>query len=157
MLRILIIILLLTRTANALTIGTGFTYTKNKQVVSQQYKPTFTIGGSWEYKKINLAINTNRFAVRSNDLVLKSGLKVKQTVRFDGLQLGYRINRFIPALFLANVKIEKKFLNQKTTNNLLVSGFSVNYLLTKDLSFGFGGTTKNEEGQSFFTNITYRL
>jgi len=153
------ILLILTASvkANALTFGTGFIHTKNDLVEKQQYKPSLTIGESWNYKKFNIAVNTNRLAVRSNELKLKNGLKLKQKTRYDALQVGYRIKRFIPALFVANVQVEKKFLNQKTTNNLFIYGASLNYLINKNWSFGVGGTTKNEEGQSFFTNITYKL
>jgi hypothetical protein len=149
--------LLLSTKANALTVGTGFVHTKNKLVNKQEYKPSLTIGESWNYKKFSIDINTNRLAVRSNELELKNGLKLKQKTRYDALQIGYRIKRFIPALFVANVQVEKKFNNHKCLNNLLIYGASLNYLLTKNLSFGVGGTTKNEEGQSFFTNITYKL
>jgi hypothetical protein len=156
--KLIVILFLLSTKANALTFGTGFIHTKNDLVERQQYKPSLTIGESWNYKKFNIAINTNRLAVRSNELKLKNGLKLKQKTRYDALQIGYIIKRrWMPALFVANAQVEKKFLNQKTTNNLLIYGASINYLLTKNLSFGFGGTTKNEEGQSFFTNITYRI
>ena len=157
MIRIFLILFLISFKANALTFGTGFIHAKNELVKSQEYKPSLTIGESWNYKKFNIAVNTNRLAVRSNNIELKNGLKLKQKTRYDAFQVGYRIKRFIPALFIANVQVEKKFLNQKTTNNLLIYGASINYLLTKNLSFGFGGTTKNEEGQSFFTNLTFKL
>ena len=155
--KLLIILFLLSTKANALTLGTGLIYTKNELVKSQEYKPSLVIGESWNYKKFNVAVSTNRLTVRSNEIELKNGLKLKQETRYDAFQAGYRIKRFIPALFIANVQVEKKFLNQKTTNNLLIYGASINYLLTKNLSFGFGGTTKNEEGQSFFTNLTFKL
>ena len=155
--KLLLIFLLLSAKANALTFGTGFIHTKSKLVSSQEYKPSLTVGESWNYKKFNVAVNTNRLAVRSNNIELKNGLKLKQKTRYDALHIGYRIKRFIPALFIANAQVEKKFLNQKTTNNLLIYGASLNCLITKNLYFGFGGTTKNEEGQSFFTNITYKL
>lgn len=157
MIRLIIIILLLTTKANALTIGTGLVHTKKDNIVKQEYKPSLTIGEVWEYKKINVAVSTNRLFNISSNIELKNGLKIKQKTTFDALQLGYRINRFIPALFVANVEIDRKFLNTKTQNSLVVYGLSVNYLLTKNLSFGIGGTAKNEEGQSFFTNLTYKL
>jgi hypothetical protein len=149
--------LLLSTKANALTIGTGLIHTKNDKIVKQEYKPSLTIGDVCEYKKINVAVSTNRLFSSSNNIELKNGLKIKQRTKFDALQLGYRINRFIPAVFVANVRIDRKFLNIRTQNSLVVYGASINYLLTKNLSFGVGGTTKNEEGQSFFTNLTYRL
>ena len=155
--KIIIILLLLSTKANALTLGTGLIYTKNDLVKSQEYKPSLTIGESWNYKKFNVDVNTNRLAVRSNNIELKNGFKLKQKTRYDALQVGYRIKRFIPALFIANVQVEKNIIGYKYTNNLFIYGASLNYLLTKNVSFGFGGTTKNEEGQSFFTNITYKL
>jgi len=155
--KLLIILFLLSTKANALTLGTGLIYTKNDLVKSQEYKPSLVIGESWNYKKFNVAVSTNRLTVRSNNIELKNGLKLKQKTRYDAFQVGYRIKRFIPALFVANVQVEKNIIGYKYTNNLFIYGASINYLLTKNLSFGFGGTTKNEEGQSFFTNITYRL
>jgi len=155
--KLLLIFLLLSTKANALTLGTGLIYTKNDLVKSQEYKPSLTIGESWNYKKFNVAVSTNRLTVRSNEIELKNGLKLKQKTRYDALQVGYRVKRFIPALFIANVQVEKNIIGYKYTNNLFIYGASINYLLTKNLSFGFGGTTKNEEGQSFFTNITYRI
>lgn len=153
----IIILLLLSTKANALTIGTGLIHTKNDKIVKQEYKPSLIIGDVWEYKKINVAVSTNRLFSSSNSIELRNGLKIKQRTTFDALQVGYRINRFIPAVFVANVRIDRKFLNIRTQNNLVAYGASINYLLTKNLSFGVGGTTKNEEGQSFFTNLTYRL
>jgi hypothetical protein len=155
--KLLLIFLVLSAKANALTFGTGLIHTKNDLVERQQYKPSLTVGESWNYKKFNIAVNTNRLAVRSNELKLKNGLKLKQKTRYDALQLGYRIKRFVPALFIANVQVEKKFLDQKITNNLFIYGGVLNYIVTKNFSIGFGGTTINEEGQSFFTNFTYRL
>ena len=150
-------LLLLSTKANALTLGTGLIYTKNELVKSQEYKPSLVIGESWNYKKFNVAVSTNRLTVRSNEIELKNGLKLKQKTRYDAFQVGYRIKRFIPALFIANVQVEKNIIGYKYTNNLFIYGASLNYLLTKNISFGFGGTTKNEEGQSFFTNITFKL
>ena len=79
--KLLLIFLVLSAKANALTFGTGLIHTKNDLVERQQYKPSLTVGESWNYKKFNIAVNTNRLAVRSNELKLKNGLKLKQKTK----------------------------------------------------------------------------
>ena len=156
--KLIILLLLISSNANAITLGTGIIHTKPKQkVISQEYKPSLTVGQNWNYKNINVGILTNKLFSRSGYIELENGLKVKQKVKYDALQVGYRVKRVIPALFIANTQVTKQFLGKKTVNNLLVYGASLNYLVTKKVLIGILGTSPNEEGQSFGLTFNYIL
>jgi len=161
----LLFITLFSFNANAaFTFGTSFNYSKinhpdykysndSDQLKAILKSSSFNIGYIKEINRINIGIHTNRLLNRNIKSEVKANNKTyhnKTKVAYDALSIGYRINKIIPSLFIANTEVKKKLFynNQflgKQDNHVYTYGASLNYLLNKTTLLGASYIAPNEE------------
>jgi hypothetical protein len=136
----------------AVTFSTSVMYTKINDPAykftneAEQLKLTSLTLGYFKELKNNISVGayTNRF--------LNKGLKRQVTANttlftnrtkttFDAVQLGYRINRVMPNIFIANTEVDKKLYYQgslvgRQTNHIYTYGAGLNYYLDKKATVG---------------------
>lgn len=107
------------------------------------------------YNNINLSIQTNRLynptATRSV-IDTKTGvtLQNKSKLTTDNLLIGYRFGRFIPAVIVSNIKLDKTLYYKgnfqgKETNHAIVYGLNLGYMLTRHVNTSFIYIAPNKE------------
>ena len=127
-------------------------------------RPSISYGYSYFYKPLVINISTNRLVNQPNiQNGQKDGLffESKTKITTDNLSLGYKINRFIPYVFLTNARVEKslyynKFLG-KTDQYSLLYGIGTTFIYNKDFNFNASLIAPNKEqkldyGVSFLIN-----
>lgn len=160
MFRILIILLTISSNANAgFNIGTSLLYTDIKDPKYRyidSYTPkinSFNIGYNKEFNGLNIGVSTNRLLTRDVKRKVKCNgqtcINLTQ-VKHDTLHLGYRVQRYIPNIFISNVAIKKSlYLNDDRLgiqrNNIIVYGIGGNYLFNKNVIFGVSVLMPNKE------------
>ena len=145
----------------AVSFGTSMMYTKINDPVykytnelEQAKLTSLTIGYFKEFdNKISVGAYTNRFLNKG----LKRKVKANATyynnetrTKFDAIQIGYRIKRVMPSLFIANTEVDKKLFYNGTlvgrqTNHIYTYGGSINYFVDKKTSVGLTYIAPNEE------------
>lgn len=146
--------------ANAgFNIGTGALYTDIKDPNHEYvdtYKPelnSVSIGYNKEINKFNIGASTNRLLTKQvkRKVNCNGATCLNMTrVNYDSLQLGYRIRRYIPNIFIANTQIRKSlFLNGNRlgiqNNSIIIYGFGGTYLLTRNVSITTNILMPNKE------------
>ena len=149
MIKIIFALILISSKAQAgFNIGTGILYAdikdpKYKYIDS--YEPKLngvTAGYNKEINRFNIGVSTNRLLTkqikRKVDCSGQTCINLART-KYDSLQLGYRIGRYIPNIFVANVHIRKSLsLNGNNlgvqNNNIVSYGFGGNYLVNRNIS-----------------------
>jgi hypothetical protein len=125
-------------------------YKRNK------FRPSFVVGWVEEYKNIVGGIYTTRLN-KSQKRRLENGLDVKTKTQSDILKVGRRFNRFIYSGFVTNTSVKTSILNQVQKENFIGYGFAVDYLLTRNISAGFGAIMPNKLGHGAYVNLSYNF
>lgn len=148
----------------AFTFGTSFTYSKinhpdykysndSDQLKAILRSAGLNLGYMKEINKINIGVHTNRLLNRSVNREARANGRIyrnKTKIIYDALSVGYRINKVIPSLFIANTEVKKKlyYNNQllgKQDNHVYTYGASLNYLLNGGTLLGVSYVAPNEE------------
>lgn len=110
------------------------------------------IGYTAEIKGVFIGLHSNRLFYR--DVVRKVKMNGrtynnKTKVRSDILQIGYRVQRFIPYLFITNTEVDTRLITDHKTyrriNNINSYGLGVNYIINQSVSLGFNYIAPTEE------------
>lgn len=109
-------------------------------VNKNEIAPGFSYGLSANFNKLIVTIQTNRMieitsdrAVIHNNLTFENRTKITN----DNLTFGYKFNRLIPGLILANAKVnqslyyQNKFVDKKI-NHAILTGFNLGIILNKN-------------------------
>lgn len=118
-------------------------------------KPKFNYGIAFEFDKIIVDFTTNRLINQISRRTVRHKLSNKlfqneTELIYDSFSVGKRFNRFLPTIFIANTKIDKKLydgntlLGRKTIHTFLY-GFNLNYLITRKISASLFYILQNNE------------
>lgn len=150
--------MLLAQTANAaFNIGVStLAFNDGLHYNSRKFRPTIIVGYNKEYKNYIAGIYTNRLN-HSQKRSLENGLDAKSKVKSDFFKLGRRYGRHIYSGFVANTMIKTSVLGQAQKEHFMSLGGSFDYLVTKNISAGFGCIMPNKIGHGCFTNLSYNF
>ncbi len=157
---IISVILLFTAINNkahaSFTVGLSISYVKNNDTVYNYVdKPVnnFNYGYYHHYGNFHLSLFTNRFVNwHEEKRVERNGVFFtnKTKINYEALQVGYRIKRFVPSVFIANAHIKKRLYYQgsyagKTKNSLITYGFGSSYIITRNFLGSINVVMPNQE------------
>ena len=156
LINIILLILTVDNARAGFTVGSSISYFKNNEPVYKYVdKPVngFSYGYNKHYKKLYLTTSTNRFVNWQEEKRVKKGNLIftsKTKTEFEALQLGYRVKRFIPSVFIANAHIEKKLYYKdsfigRSKNTVIVYGFGSSHIITRNLLGSVNIVAPNEE------------
>lgn len=170
MVKIFMFAFLICANANAgVTLGTSISYFKNNDPVYNYVdKPvnSFNIGYNKSVNSFNINLATNRFLNWGTEKQVKKGNATfinKTYIDYEAIQVGYRINRFIPNVLIGNVHTEKKLsyngvFQGKSRNDFIAYGGGLSYIVTKHIVASFNIILPNEEmdfGSSLSINYLF--
>jgi len=103
--------------------------------------PFFNLGYSQKFGDVILAAQTNRLSnIETNQKVFYKGQKAKlQTSTISDTFLGgYKINQFMPSIFVSSVRVNRRLIIGKNTYDKkaqsLVAGVNLGYFVNKNIS-----------------------
>ena len=111
------------------------------------------VGYNHNIEGLDISISTNRLLNKASKRNVDCSGQVCTSVSkitYDSLQIGYMINRFIPAIFIANANLDKSlYYNDKivgrASNNFIAYGFSTTYILNKNITTSLNIIMPNQE------------
>ncbi len=143
-LTLLLIIYCLPTNANVV-IGTGIMYQKinnphfeYKDDYETLKKPSsLSIGYNIEMNRFNILASTNRIInkeIKRDVIIGNVVMPSKSKIEYDLLQIGYRKNRIMPGIFIANSRVTTTIAQYKDIEHAIVYGASLTYLYDKSFS-----------------------
>jgi len=117
--------------------------------LKEKILPTLSIGYFTNIKNLTATIQTNRISNFSNKEFIKSkengkAYELKSRLTADTISIGYKFGKFNPAIFLSNVKSEKKTKERKINHSILF-GLNLNYFCSKNVSVATAIVAPNKE------------
>lgn len=117
-----------------------YTLNNEQKTLKQSQQVNFNLGWSESIGNVFLTTGTNRLFTNTQLSVIDNkGYRItKETKAYvDSISAGYRIERFIPSLYLARVDSRTKAYMQKQVYQnrtiSLIYGGALSYFLTKDI------------------------
>lgn len=152
----LLILISINARAN-ISLGVSTMYFNNDlHYEGNKFRPSFVVGWVEEYKNIVAGIYTTRIN-KSQKRTLKNGLNVKTKTQSDIIKVGRRFNRFIYSGFITNTSVKTSIMVQSRKESFVGYGFAVDYLLTRNISTGFGAIMPNKLGHGAYVNLSYNF
>jgi hypothetical protein len=111
------------------------------------------VGYNHNIEGLDISISTNRLLNKASRRNVSCSGQVCTSVSkmtYDSLQIGYMINRFIPAIFIANTNLDKSlYYNDKIVgrarNSFIAYGFGTTYILNKNITTSMNIIMPNQE------------
>jgi hypothetical protein len=121
-----------------------------------KFRPSFVVGWVENFDKNIVGVYTTRLN-KSQKRVLENGLEVKSKAKSDIVKVGRRFDRFIYSGFITNTSVKTSIMAQSKKENFIGYGFSADYLLTRNISTGFGAIMPNKLGHGAYVNLSYNF
>lgn len=122
--------------------GTSIYQLNVKGVDKSSQQANFNVGYGHIYKDVMFTASTNRLLSNTQYSVSNNPrITTESKAKIDSFSCGYKIQKFVPSLFISFVDLKQKSFTQKLIatrrKRAWVSGISVSYFITKDIYSSF--------------------